>query len=176
MTQSCTNNDLNLVIDNKSGVIKADNNITIHAKTLNNTAYHYDTKQDDSDGYYGYDVNEKVVKSDYVMDQTLVLEQDEQVSTLASNPAFISALKDININLSDELFNSSSVISAKQDLSITANKSPMKQTQWLLIKCIVNGVRSGWIHGGLQKLVLLSGVVRLVMQTEQNLGLILEAN
>jgi hypothetical protein len=47
------------------------------------------------------------------MDQTLVLEQDEQVSTLASNPAFISALKDININLSDELFNSSSVISAK---------------------------------------------------------------
>jgi hypothetical protein len=27
------------------------------------------------------------------MDQTLVLEQDEQVSTLASNPAFISALK-----------------------------------------------------------------------------------
>jgi hypothetical protein len=33
------------------------------------------------------------------MDQTLVLEQDEQVSTLASNPAFISALKDININL-----------------------------------------------------------------------------
>jgi hypothetical protein len=22
----------------------------------------YDTKQDDSDGYYGYDVNEKVVK------------------------------------------------------------------------------------------------------------------
>jgi hypothetical protein len=47
--------------------------ITIHAKTLNNTAYHYDTKQDDSDGYYGYDVNEKVVKSDYVMDQTLVL-------------------------------------------------------------------------------------------------------
>jgi hypothetical protein len=32
------------------------------------------------------------------MDQTLVLEQDEQVSTLASNPAFISALKDININ------------------------------------------------------------------------------
>jgi adhesin HecA-like repeat protein len=30
--------------------------------------------------------------------------------------------KDININLSDELFNSSSVISAKQDLSITANK------------------------------------------------------
>jgi hypothetical protein len=60
------------VIDNKSGVIKSDNNITIHAKTLNNTAYHYDTKQDDSDGYYGYDVNEKVVKSDYVMDQTLV--------------------------------------------------------------------------------------------------------
>jgi hypothetical protein len=58
--------------------------------------------------FYGYDVNEKVVKSDYVMDQTLVLEQDEQVSTLASNPAFISALKDININLSDELFNSSS--------------------------------------------------------------------
>jgi hypothetical protein len=44
----------------------------------------------DEDGYYGYDVNEKVVKSDYVMDQTLVLEQDEQVSTLASNPAFIS--------------------------------------------------------------------------------------
>ncbi|WP_139699318.1 two-partner secretion domain-containing protein, partial [bacterium endosymbiont of Bathymodiolus sp. 5 South] len=121
-TNHDTNNDLNLVIDNKSGVIKADNNITIHAKTLNNTAYHYDTKQDDSDGYYGYDVNEKVVKSDYVMDQTLVLEQDEQVSTLASNPAFISALKDININLSDELFNSSSVISAKQDLSITANK------------------------------------------------------
>jgi hypothetical protein len=38
-----TNNDLNLVIDNKSGVIKSDNNITIHAKTLNNTAYHYDT-------------------------------------------------------------------------------------------------------------------------------------
>jgi hypothetical protein len=34
------------------------------------------------------------------MDQTLVLEQDEQVSTLASNPAFTSALKDININLS----------------------------------------------------------------------------
>jgi hypothetical protein len=33
-------------------------------------------------GYYGYDVNEKVVKSDYVMDQTLVLEQDEAVSTL----------------------------------------------------------------------------------------------
>jgi hypothetical protein len=51
------------VIDNKSGVIKADNNITIHAKTLNNTAYHYDTKQDDSDGYYGYDVNEKVASS-----------------------------------------------------------------------------------------------------------------
>jgi adhesin HecA-like repeat protein len=34
----------------------------------------------------------------------------------------ISALKDINIHLSDELFNSSSVISAKQDLSVTANK------------------------------------------------------
>jgi hypothetical protein len=32
------------------------------------SSYHYDTKQDDSDGYYGYDVNEKVVKSDYVMD------------------------------------------------------------------------------------------------------------
>jgi hypothetical protein len=29
-----TNHDLNLVIDNKSGVIKSDNNITIHAKTL----------------------------------------------------------------------------------------------------------------------------------------------
>jgi hypothetical protein len=57
--------------------------VIIHAKTLNNTAYHYDTKQDDSDGYYGYDVNEKVVKSDYVTDQTLVLEQDEQVSTLS---------------------------------------------------------------------------------------------
>ncbi|VVM18992.1 hypothetical protein BSPWISOXPB_4070, partial [uncultured Gammaproteobacteria bacterium] len=62
-TNHGTNNDLNLVIDNKSGVIKADNNITIHAKTLNNTAYHYDTKQDDSDGYYGYDVNEKVVRA-----------------------------------------------------------------------------------------------------------------
>jgi hypothetical protein len=46
----------------------------------------------------------------------------------------------------------------------------MKQTQWLLISCIVNGVRSGWIHGRIAKsLVLLSGVVRLVMQTEQNL-------
>ncbi|VVM18037.1 hypothetical protein BSPWISOXPB_4973 [uncultured Gammaproteobacteria bacterium] len=44
-------------------------------------------------------------------------------------------------------------------------------------QCIVNGVRSGWIHGRIAKsLVLLSGVVRLVMQTEQNLGLILEAN
>jgi hypothetical protein len=32
-TNHDTNNDLNLVIDNKSGVIKADNNITIHAKT-----------------------------------------------------------------------------------------------------------------------------------------------
>ncbi|VVM18039.1 hypothetical protein BSPWISOXPB_4975 [uncultured Gammaproteobacteria bacterium] len=32
MTHHDTNNDLNLVIDNKSGVIKADNNITIHAK------------------------------------------------------------------------------------------------------------------------------------------------
>jgi hypothetical protein len=103
-------------------------------KTLNNTAYHYDTKQDDSDGYYGYDVNEKVVKSDYVMDQpqvqlcqpqvfhdrthflphkryiswvdtesvslvsllagyvmdqTLVLEQDEPISTLGSRSSFI---------------------------------------------------------------------------------------
>ena len=117
-----TNNNLNLVINNKSGVIKSDNNITINAKTLNNTAYHYDTKQDDSDGYYGYDVNEKVVKSDYVMDQTLVLEQDEPISTLGSRSSFISALKDITINVSDELFNSSSVISAKQNLSITANK------------------------------------------------------
>ncbi|VVM24816.1 hypothetical protein BSPWISOXPB_11086 [uncultured Gammaproteobacteria bacterium] len=146
------------MIDNKSGVIKADNNITIHAKTLNNTAYHYDTKQDDSDGYYGYDVNEKVVKSDYVMDQTLVLEQDEQISTLASNPAFISALKDININLSDELFNSSSVISAKQDLSITANKVTNETDSVLLIKCIVNGARSGWRHGISVKFVLLGGL------------------
>jgi hypothetical protein len=48
-------------------VIKSDNNITINAKTLNNTAYRYDAKQDDNDGYYGYDVNEKVVKSDYVL-------------------------------------------------------------------------------------------------------------
>jgi hypothetical protein len=94
-------------------VIKSDNNITINAKTLNNTAYHYDTKQDDSDGYYGYDVNEKVVKSGYVMDQTLVLEQDEPISTLGSRSSFISALKDITINVSDKLFNSSSVISAK---------------------------------------------------------------
>ena len=57
-----TNNNLNLVINNKSGVIKSDNNITINAKILNNTAYRYDAKQDDNDGYYGYDVNEKVVK------------------------------------------------------------------------------------------------------------------
>jgi hypothetical protein len=54
LTNNGTNNNLNLVINNKSGVIKSDNNITINAKTLNNTAYHYDTKQDDSDGYYGY--------------------------------------------------------------------------------------------------------------------------
>ena len=59
----------------------------------------------------------------------------------------------------------------------TKNQIKSVQTQWLLISCIVNGVRSGWIHGRIAKsLVLLSGVVRLVMQTEQNLGLILEAN
>jgi adhesin HecA-like repeat protein len=57
-----------------------------------------------------------------VMDQTLVLEQDEPISTLGSRSSFISALKDITINVSDKLFNSSSVISAKQNLSITANK------------------------------------------------------
>jgi hypothetical protein len=37
------------------------NNTLYTCLTLNNTAYHYDTKQDDSDGYYGYDVNETLV-------------------------------------------------------------------------------------------------------------------
>ena len=114
-------NGTNLVVNNKSGVIQSDANISITAKDLNNTAYHYDTKVNDGDGYYGYDI-QRVNKSGYVMDQTLVLEQDEHNSTLASKPSFITALKNVAINLSNELFNASSVISAKQDLIITANK------------------------------------------------------
>ncbi|CAB5507378.1 hypothetical protein AZO1586I_1827, partial [Bathymodiolus thermophilus thioautotrophic gill symbiont] len=116
-----TNNNLNLVINNKSGVIKSDNNITINAKILNNTAYRYDAKQDDNDGYYGYDVNEKVVKSDYVMDQTLVLEQDEAVSTLASQLSLISAGNNITITASQEINNLSSIITASNDVTINTN-------------------------------------------------------
>ncbi|SHN94189.1 hypothetical protein, partial [bacterium endosymbiont of Bathymodiolus sp. 5 South] len=120
-TNHGTNNDLNLVIDNKSGVIKADNNITIHAKTLNNTAYRYDAKQNDDDGYYGYDVNAKVNKNDYTMNEQVVLEQDEAVSTLASEPSIISAGNDITITTSQETNNLSSVITAGNDITINTD-------------------------------------------------------
>ena len=124
VTQSdITINGTNLTIDNKSGSIQSDENINISAKTLNNTAYHYDTKEKDTDNYYGYDVNEKVSKSGYVMNQTVVMEQDEQISTLGSKASFISSLKNIVINLSNELSNSSSIINAKENLTITAHKT-----------------------------------------------------
>jgi hypothetical protein len=48
--------------------------------------------------------------------------------------AFISELIAININLSDELFNSSAVVSAKQVLSITANKI----TVICVMICVIN--------------------------------------
>jgi hypothetical protein len=97
------------------------NNITIHAKTLNNTAYRYDAKQNDDDGYYGYDVNAKVNKNDYTMNEQVVLEQDEAVSTLASEPSIISAGNDITITTSQETNNLSSVITAGNDITINTD-------------------------------------------------------
>jgi hypothetical protein len=46
----------------------------------------------------------------------------QQLNKYPSSKNFTLFSKDITINVSDELFNSSSVISAKQNLSITANK------------------------------------------------------
>jgi filamentous hemagglutinin family protein len=111
----------NLIIDNKSGVIQSANNISIDAKTLNNIAYRYDAKQNDSDGYYGYDVNDGVNKNTYTMNAQVILEQDEAVSTLASEPSFILADNNITITTSEETNNLSSIISAGNDITINTD-------------------------------------------------------
>ncbi|VVM23513.1 hypothetical protein BSPWISOXPB_7124, partial [uncultured Gammaproteobacteria bacterium] len=77
--------------------------------------------KNDDDGYYGYDVNAKVNKNDYTMNEQVVLEQDEAVSTLASEPSIISAGNDITITTSQETNNLSSVITAGNDITINTD-------------------------------------------------------
>ena len=117
------NDSSQLIVTNNAGYIESEGDINISANTLNNLAEDYDLKGDeDSDGYYGYDVDGKVFNSNYVLNQTLVLEQDEPISTLASMPSFISADGDVNITTSDKTYNLSSVISAQGDINITTNE------------------------------------------------------
>jgi hypothetical protein len=55
------------------------------------------------------------------MNEQVVLEQDEAVSTLASEPSIISAGNDITITTSQETNNLSSVITAGNDITINTD-------------------------------------------------------